>query len=113
RAYNLPARHVIHTGGPVWRGGTAGEAALLASAYRTSLELAREHGLKTIAFPAISTGVYGYPAEPAAEIAVASVVEAVDTHPGAFRRIEFCCFSDASAAQHRLALAALKYHAGN
>ncbi len=111
KGYDLPARHVIHTVGPVWHGGTAGEAALLGSAYRTSLELAREHGLKTIAFPAISTGVYGYPVEQAAEIAVASVVESVEAQPDAFRRIEFCCFSEASAAHHRLALAALKYHA--
>ena len=113
RGYDLPARHVIHTVGPVWHGGTVGEAALLASAYRTSLALAREHGLKTIAFPAISTGVYGYPAEQAAEVAVATVVQTVEAHPGAFQRIEFCCFSEASAAHHRLALAALTYHAEN
>jgi O-acetyl-ADP-ribose deacetylase (regulator of RNase III) len=111
KGYDLPARHVIHTVGPVWHGGSAGEAAHLASAYRASLALAREHGAKIIAFPAISTGVYGYPAERAAEIAVASVAETVEAHPGAFRRVEFCCFSEASAAHHRLALAALKYHA--
>jgi O-acetyl-ADP-ribose deacetylase (regulator of RNase III) len=111
--YGLPARHVIHTVGPVWHGGAAGEAALLASAYRSSLALARENGAKTIAFPAISTGVYGYPAERAAEVAVASVVEAVEAHSGAFRRIEFCCFSESSAAHHRLALAARTFHAEN
>ena len=110
KGYGLPARHVIHTVGPVWDGGTAGEAALLGSAYRSSLALARQYGLRTIAFPAISTGVYDYPAEQAAEVVVASVVETVEAHPSAFQRIEFCCFSKASAAHHRLALAALKYH---
>ena len=111
KGYGLPARHVIHTVGPVWHGGTTSEEVLLGSAYRSSLALARQYGLRTIAFPAISTGVYGYPAEQAAEVAVASVVETVEAHPGAFQRIEFCCFSDASAAHHRLELAALKYHA--
>lgn len=71
--YRLPARYVIHTVGPVWRGGSSGEPELLASCYRSSLRLAAEHGLKTIAFPAISCGVYGYPAEAAAEIAVREI----------------------------------------
>jgi O-acetyl-ADP-ribose deacetylase len=70
--YRLPARHVIHTVGPVWRGGHSGEAELLAACYRRSLELAAAHGLATIAFPAISCGVYGYPAELAVPIAVAT-----------------------------------------
>ncbi|WP_374634620.1 O-acetyl-ADP-ribose deacetylase [Paracoccus sp. (in: a-proteobacteria)] len=71
--HDLPARHVIHTVGPVWQGGTRDEDALLASAYRNSLDLARSHGLKTIAFPAISTGIYGFPADRAAAIAIASI----------------------------------------
>ncbi|MFD1795799.1 O-acetyl-ADP-ribose deacetylase [Paracoccus aurantiacus] len=70
KGYNLPARHVIHTVGPVWKGGGQGEDTLLASAYRNSLELARSHRLTTIAFPAISTGVYGFPADRASHIAV-------------------------------------------
>ena len=73
RGYRLPARHVIHTVGPVWHGGGGGEAALLASCYRRSLELALEHDLKSIAFPAISCGAYGYPLEQAVPIAVATV----------------------------------------
>lgn len=71
RGYRLPARHVIHTVGPVWRGGAHGEPALLASSYRESLSLARAHGLRSIAFPAISCGIYGYPVADAARIAVA------------------------------------------
>lgn len=71
--HDLPARHVIHTVGPVWRGGTANEDALLAAAYRNSLALAREHGLTSIAFPAISTGIYGFPAERAAHIAIQTI----------------------------------------
>ena len=73
KGYRLKARHVIHTVGPVWHGGTAGEPELLARCYRNSLALAEQHGLKSIAFPAISTGVYGYPKEPATEIAVREV----------------------------------------
>jgi O-acetyl-ADP-ribose deacetylase (regulator of RNase III) len=71
--YRLPARHVIHTVGPVWKGGDAGEDELLASAYRNSLALALQHGLRSVAFPAISTGIYGFPAERAAEIAVRTI----------------------------------------
>jgi O-acetyl-ADP-ribose deacetylase len=73
RGYRLPARHVIHTVGPVWRGGNDDEDELLASCYRNSLALARQHGLRTIAFPAISTGIYGFPRDRAARIAVAEV----------------------------------------
>jgi O-acetyl-ADP-ribose deacetylase (regulator of RNase III) len=100
--YRLPARHVIHTVGPVWQGGGANEAALLAACYTSSLALARAHGLASIAFPAISTGVYGYPAEPAAAVAVAAVTRFPER--AAFARIVFCCFTDASAALHRAAL---------
>lgn len=104
QGYHLPARHVIHTVGPVWRGGEHGERALLASAYRSSLDLALQHSLRTIAFPAISTGVYGFPPAAAAEIAVASVADVVRANSAAFSEIVFCCFSEASAAHHRAAL---------
>lgn len=75
KGYNLPARHVIHTVGPVWQGGRAGEPRLLASCYLNSLKLAAEHGVKTLAFPSISTGVYGYPIEEASAIAVQTIAE--------------------------------------
>ena len=105
--YDLPARHVIHTVGPVWRGGGSNEAELLASAYRTSLNLALQHSLQSVAFPAISTGVYAFPSGPAARIAVAAVAEVAAAHSGAFSEILFCCFSQESAERHRAALAAL------
>lgn len=94
--YELKARHVIHTVGPVWHGGGAGEAELLASCYRRSLEIAAQHGLDTIAFPAISTGVYGYPKEAAARIAVDTVAAflARSERPA---RVVFCCFDHATA----------------
>ena len=91
RGYRLRARYVIHTVGPVWRGGTNGEAELLASCYRRSLEIASANGITTIAFPSISTGVYGYPIESAAEIAVDTVRSSVKTLP--LREVVFCCFS--------------------
>jgi len=94
RGYRLPASYVIHTVGPVWQGGRASEPELLASCYRRSLQLAAQHQLRTIAFPAISTGVYGYPKRAAAEIAVASTREhASDDN---FARIIFCCFDSES-----------------
>jgi O-acetyl-ADP-ribose deacetylase (regulator of RNase III) len=105
--YRLPARHVIHTVGPVWRGGTRGEHALLASAYRSSLQLALHHSLRTIAFPAISTGVYGFPSDEAADLAVATVSDVAAANSAAFSEIVFCCFSEASAAHHRAALSKL------
>jgi O-acetyl-ADP-ribose deacetylase (regulator of RNase III) len=107
RGYRLPARHVIHTVGPVWRGGDAGEAKLLASAYRSSLELAAAHALRSVAFPAISTGIYGFPADQAATIAVTTVSGIAAKQRDAFDEIVFCCFSDASAAHHESALDAL------
>lgn len=108
RGYKLPAKYVIHTVGPVWRGGDRGEKEQLASAYRSSLALALENSLRTIAFPAISTGVYGFPADLASEIAVKTVNEIATANPGAFSEIVFCCFSEASARHHRNALAQLR-----
>jgi len=97
--YRLPARHVIHTVGPVWRGGDSNEPALLASCYRRSLEIAEAHGLATIAFPSISTGVYGYPAERAARIAVATAQE-FGAQAANLREVIFCCFSVADLATY-------------
>jgi O-acetyl-ADP-ribose deacetylase (regulator of RNase III) len=99
RAYRLPAKFVIHAVGPVWKGGSRGEAELLASCYRKSLAMAREHDLRSIAFPCISTGVYGYPLAPAAELAVATV----RAHAPAQMDVLFCCFSaEALAVYERL-----------
>lgn len=102
RGYRLPARYVIHTVGPVWGGGGRGEASLLASCYRRSLELASAHGLATIAFPCISTGVFGYPADAAARIAV-ETVRNVDA-PN-IREVVFCCFSEGDRARYAALLA--------
>lgn len=93
RGYRLPARYVIHAVGPVWSGGTNGERELLASAYRRSLEVAAEHDVASIAFPSISTGVYGYPADQAAEVALAAVEAALPDLPS-IQRVVFCCFSE-------------------
>ncbi|MBV8037172.1 O-acetyl-ADP-ribose deacetylase [Roseateles sp.] len=90
--YRLSAAHIIHTVGPVWRGGAQGEAELLASCYRRSLALAGGLGAASVAFPSISTGIYGYPIEQAARIAVATVQEAAAAWPG-LREVIFCCFS--------------------
>ena len=93
RGYRLPARHVIHTVGPVWRGGSSGEPALLASCYRNSLTLAVEHGVHSIAFPAISCGVFGYPIDQAAGIAVHEAQRFVREHPS-IESVLFVCFLD-------------------
>ena len=93
QGYRLPAKHVIHTVGPVWRGGQYRERELLASCYRRSLELAEEHGLGSIAFPAISTGIYGFPLQPAARIAI-ETARAFAANAQSLREIVFCCFSD-------------------
>jgi len=97
RGYRLPARHVIHTVGPVWRGGSQGEVELLASCYRRSLEVAAQHGVASIAFPAIGTGVYGYPAEAAARVAVDTVRAAARNLPS-IEEVAFCCFSERDLA---------------
>lgn len=104
--YRLPARHVIHTVGPIWHGGGAGERETLAACYRACLSLARRHGLKTIAFPAISTGIYGFPREPAAAIAVAAVTGhlATETLP---ESVIFVCFDAATEAAYEAALATI------
>lgn len=104
KGYRLPARWVIHTVGPIWRGGGADEDAALAACYRESLQRAAELCARSVAFPAISTGVYGFPASRAAPVAVAAAQAAAAARPGAFDRIVFCCFSEPSAALHRVAL---------
>ena len=101
RGYRLPARYVIHTVGPVWRGGANGEAALLASCYRNSLALAVEHDLHSIAFPAISCGVYGYPIDQAARIAVDETRRFVQEHLS-IERVLFVCFEDEVARAYEL-----------
>jgi len=101
KGYRLKARHVIHTVGPVWHGGASNEAELLASCYRNSLALVAQQALKSIAFPAISTGVYGYPKEPATEIAVRTV----KAHAGRLDRVIFCCFDKATADLYRAVIA--------
>jgi O-acetyl-ADP-ribose deacetylase (regulator of RNase III) len=92
KGYRLPARYIIHTVGPVWRGGAYGEADVLASCYRRSLEVASAHGVKTIAYPSISTGIYKYPIEAASAVAVESVCRLLDI-PSSIEEIAFCCFS--------------------
>jgi len=101
--FRLPARHVIHTVGPIWRGGAERESELLESCYRASFHLAEQHAIESIAFPAISCGVYGYPIEDAVSIAVreARCWRAAGTAP---RHIVFCCFGDVLAAAYRRAL---------
>jgi len=105
KGYRLPARHVIHAVGPVWHGGNEREDELLASCYRRALELCQADALSSLAYSAISTGVYRFPAERAAGIAVATVVDALGTAPDV-TRVVFCCFSGDSARLHEDALAA-------
>jgi O-acetyl-ADP-ribose deacetylase (regulator of RNase III) len=102
RGYKLKAKHVVHTVGPIWHGGRSGEPELLASCYRRSLEEAAKAGAATIAFPCISTGVYGYPPGPAAEIAVAAVR---GTAPALITEVLFCCFSAEDLALYEALLA--------
>jgi O-acetyl-ADP-ribose deacetylase (regulator of RNase III) len=103
--YNLAARHVIHTVGPVWHGGDRNEPELLRSCYLESLRLAAEAGIETIAFPAISTGVYGYPKREACAVAVGAVAEWLAAHELP-RTVTFCCFGDADTALYRKRLGA-------
>lgn len=93
QSYRLKARHIIHTVGPVWRGGSNGEPELLKSCYEKSLQLAAKHGLGSIAFPCISTGIYGYPADLAAQIAV-STAQSFVSHQSSVAQVVFCCFSE-------------------
>ena len=103
--YRLPARHVIHTVGPVWHGGGRGEPDLLASCYRNSLALAADYQCRTVAFPAISCGVYHYPLAAAAEIALREVRGFVEAHAGQFEALVFCCFDPEVAAVYERLLA--------
>ena len=100
RGYRLPARHVIHAVGPVWHGGGSNEDELLASCYRTALSLAADNRLGSIAFPAISTGIYRFPLERAARIAVGTVKTQLVSAPTEMQRIVFCCFNQAAATHY-------------
>jgi O-acetyl-ADP-ribose deacetylase (regulator of RNase III) len=91
RGYKLPAKYVIHTVGPVWRGGTSGEPELLASCYATCIKLALDNMIRSMAFPAISCGIYGYPLDQAARIAVSTIIKSVDQQPS-IERVTFVCF---------------------
>ena len=106
KGYRLKARHVIHTVGPVWNGGDRGEDDLLVSCYRRAVQLCQAHDLISVAFPAISTGIYRFPADRAAQIAVAATVNALEQAP-AVDHVIFCCFSRDSATLHEAALGAL------
>ena len=107
RGYRLKAKHVIHAVGPVWHGGTVNEDDLLASCYRRALTLAAQHGLASIAFPSISTGVYRFPPDDAARIAVGTVVSELARGASSLTHVIYCCFSDESAQHHRAAFADL------
>jgi O-acetyl-ADP-ribose deacetylase len=107
RGYRLPAKHVIHAVGPVWRGGAAGEDELLASCYRTALDLAVKHRLGSIAFPAISTGVYAFPPDRAARIAVGTVAGELASAGRGITYAAFCCFAQGAADHHAAAFADL------
>jgi O-acetyl-ADP-ribose deacetylase len=108
KGYRLKAAHVIHAVGPVWNGGTRGEDDLLASCYRRSMELCGKHGVTSVAFPAISTGIFRFPADRAADIAVRTTIEGLSVAPS-LARVVFCCFSEPSA---RLHAEAIERHSG-
>ena len=107
RGYRLKARHVIHAVGPVWSGGGKGEDALLASCYRAALDLAADNALTSLAYPAISTGIYRFPPDLAARIAVGTVASEIAARPRRIERVVFCCFAPASAEHHKDAFADL------
>jgi O-acetyl-ADP-ribose deacetylase len=107
KGYRLPAKHVIHAVGPVWHGGKSNEDDLLAACYRRALSIARERALASIAFPAISTGVYAFPADRAARIAVGTAVSELSADAGSIKEVIFCCFSQESAQRHADAFAEL------
>jgi len=107
KGYRLKARHVIHAVGPIWQGGGDNEEALLAGCYRTGLDLAAAHALASIAYPAISTGIYRFPADLAARIAVGTVVSEIAAQPRGLTRVVFCCFAPESAEHHKDAFADL------
>ena len=100
KGYRLPAKYVLHTPGPIWRGGTYGEAALLASCYRSCLELAEEHGIETVDFPSISTGVYSYPMAQAASVALKAIMDFLREHELP-RRVRMVCHTEAAAEIYR------------
>ena len=104
RGYRLPAKHVIHAVGPVWNGGHKGEDDLLASCYRSALELAAAHRLASLAFPAISTGIYRFPPDRAARVAVGTVAAELAGAPRGVTRVVLCCFSPAAADPHIAAM---------
>ncbi|WOD38873.1 O-acetyl-ADP-ribose deacetylase [Nodosilinea sp. E11] len=112
RGYNLAAQWVIHTVGPVWHGGHHHEDELLADCYRNSLALAQEYGLRTLAFPAISTGVYGFPLERAAQIAIATVKATLD-QASTLEQVRFVCFSDRAYQVYQSVLANSRNHNSN
>jgi O-acetyl-ADP-ribose deacetylase (regulator of RNase III) len=107
RGYRLKAAYVIHAVGPVWHGGGSNEEALLAGCYRTALDLAAEHKVASLAYPAISTGVYRFPADLAARIAVGTVTSEIAARPRGIERVTFCCFAAESAEHHKTAFAEL------
>ncbi len=108
RGYRLKARHVIHAVGPVWSGGGKHEDKLLTGCYRTALDLAAEHTLTSIAYPAISTGIYRFPPDRAARIAVGTVAAELAAHPRGMMQVVFCCYSADSAEHHKAAFADLE-----
>lgn len=107
KGYKLPARHVIHAVGPVWHGGEKGEELLLRSCYAKAIELAHDHGLRSIAFPSISTGVYGYPADLAAKVATGTVKATLE-RLGSAMEVTFCCFSQKDLERYQVLLAEIR-----
>ena len=107
-AGRMPVGHVIHTVGPVWHGGKSREPELLGNCYRNSLQVAQENGLRRIAFPSISTGIYGYPAHEAADVAIQAVIETIQENPSDFDEIIFCGFDAGTEGEYARALKAFR-----